>query len=116
ARTCLGTQKPRLDAYRSAAAIAHFSLGDEPLPLDLTEGCLDLDAAAEADLLLNLWHSLPAPVAGRFRRSAFVDTDPGLLQIWMTTGELQVAPHDIYFTVGETVGTPAAEVPDCGLR
>ena len=116
ARTCLATLKARLEPYGFADAIALFPLGDEPLPLDLTEGCLDLDAAAEADLLLNLWHSLPAPVVGRFRRSAFVDTDPGLLQIWMTTGELDVARHDVYFTVGETVGTPAAEFPDCGLR
>ena len=77
---------------------------------------MDLDAAASADLLLNLWHSLPASAVGRFRRSAFVDTDPGLLQIWMTTGELRVAPHDVYFSVGETVGTPAAAFPDCGLR
>ena len=69
------------------------------LPRDLTEGCLDLDAAAEADLLLNLWHSLPAPVVRRFRLTALVDTDPGLLQIWMTTGKLNVAPHDVYFTV-----------------
>ena len=116
ARTCLATLKARLEPYGFADAIALFPLGDEPLPLDLTEGCLDLGAAAEADLLLNLWHSLPAPVVGRFRRSAFVDTDPGLLQIWMTTGELDVARHDVYFTVGETVGTPAAEFPDCGLR
>lgn len=75
-----------------------------------------LDAAAEADLLINLWHSLPAPVVARFRRRAFVDTDPGLLQIWMTTGDIHVAPHDAYFTIGETVGTPAARFPDCGQR
>jgi len=91
-------------------------LNDKPLPRDLVEGCLDLDAAVEADLLLNLWHSLPASVVRRFQLTAFVDTDPGLLQTWMTTGELNVAPHDIYFTVGETVGTPAARFPDCGLR
>src|SRR2546427_10345493 len=77
---------------------------------------LDLDAAAEAALLLNLWHSLPTSVVRRFRRSAFVDTDPGLLQIWMTRGDIRVAPHDIYFTIGETVGPPAARFPDCGLR
>jgi len=115
AQTCLATLKTRLEAFGFADAIALFSLNEESLPLDLTEGCLDLDAAAEADLLLDLWHSLPASVVRRFRRSAFVDTDPGLLQIWMTTGELHVAPHDVYFSVGETVGTPAAEFPDCGL-
>ena len=114
-RECIATLKQRLEPYGFADAIALFPLNDKPLPQDLAEGCLDLDAAAEADLLLNLWHSLPSPVVRRFRRPAFVDTDPGLLQTWMTTGELNVAPHDIYFTVGETVGTPAAPFPDCGL-
>jgi len=77
---------------------------------------LDLDAASEADLLLNFWHSLPARIVNRFRRSALVDTDPGQLQIWMTEGTVRPAPHDIYFTIGETVGTPGARFPDCGLR
>src|SRR2546429_5911323 len=81
---------------------------------DVAQGSLDLDAAAGADLLLNLWHSAPAPVVQRFRRSAFVDTDPGLLQIWMTTGAVDLASHDIYFTIGETVGRPAAPFPDAG--
>ena len=116
ARECVDTLKRRLEPYGFADAIALFSLNHQPLPRDLVEGCLDLDAAAEADLLLNLWHSLPSRVVRRFRRSAFVDTDPGLVQIWMTTGELQVASHDVYFTVGEAVGTPAARFPDCGVR
>jgi hypothetical protein len=116
AQTSLGTLRKRLEPYGLADTIALFSLNGETLPHDLAEGCLELDAAAEADLLLNLWHSLPANVVRRFRRSAFVDTDPGLLQIWMSTGELRVAPHDVYFSVGETVGTPAAEFPDCGVR
>src|SRR5207247_1183220 len=112
----IATLKGRLEPYGLAESVALFSLNDEPLPRDVAAHTLDLDAAAEADLLLNLWHSLPASVVRRFRRSAFVDTDPGLLQIWMTTGELQVARHDVYFSVGETVGTPAAEFPDCGLE
>ena len=74
------------------------------------------DAAAEADLLINLWHGLPEAVVRQFRRSVLVDTDPGLLQIWMTTGDVHVAPHDVYFTIGETVGTRAARFPDCGVR
>jgi len=116
ARECVATLKRRLEPYGFADAIALFSLNHKPLPRELVEGCLDLDAAAEADLLLNLWHSLPAPVVRRFRRSAFVDTDPGLVQIWMTTGELRVASHDVYFTVGEAVGTAVARFPDCGVR
>lgn len=68
-----------------------------------------------ADLLLNFHYAIDAGLLGRFRRTALVDIDPGLLQKWMSTGQLIVAPHDLYFTTGETVGTPSARVPDCGL-
>src|SRR5258708_2370212 len=61
-----------------------------------------------------LWPAGPALVVQRFRRSAFVATDPGLLQIWMTTGAVDLASHDIYFTIGETVGQPGAPFPDGG--
>ena len=110
------TLKSRLEPYGLADSVALFSLSDEPLPRDVAEFALDLDAAAEADLLLNLWHSLPVSVVSRFRSSAFVDTDPGLLQIWMARGDVRVASHHIHFTIGETVGTPTARFPDCGLR
>jgi hypothetical protein len=116
ARQGVTTLKERLRPYGFADSVALFALNGEQLPADLADASLTLDAAAEADLLLNLWHSLPAPVVRRFRRSALIDTDPGLLQIWMTTGDVCVAPHDRYFSIGETVGTPAAGVPDCGLQ
>src|SRR2546422_5735867 len=67
-----------------------FSLNDEPLPRDVAELALDLDSAAEADLLLNLWHSLSASVVTRFGRSAFVDTDPRSEE---HTSELQSRLH-----------------------
>jgi hypothetical protein len=75
---------------------------------------LDFEEAVEADLLLNLVYDIP-PV-GRFRRSALVDIDPGLTQIWMSEGHMKVPHHDVYFTTGETVGRAGASVPDCGLR
>jgi hypothetical protein len=115
-RECVATLKARLESYGLTDALALFSMNGERVPDDLAQGCLDLDAAADADLLLNLWHSVPAPVVRRFRRPVFVDTDPGLVQVWMTTGDIRVAPHDIYFTIGETVGTPEARFPDCGLH
>jgi hypothetical protein len=115
-RKCVETLRERLELYGLGDTLALYSINGGTLPGDLAQGCLDLEAAAGADLLLNLWHSLPAPVVQRFRRSAFVDTDPGLLQVWMTAGDIHLAPHDVYFTVGETVGTPAARFPDCGLR
>jgi len=68
-----------------------------------------------ADLLLNFHYAIDPGLLARFRRTALVDLDPGLLQKWMSTGQLVVAPHDLYFTIGEMAGTPSAPVPDCGL-
>jgi hypothetical protein len=81
------------------------------------EGCLDIDAAAElATLLVNLRYDLPTEQVRRFRRSALLDIDPGLLQMWIAVGRYSPAPHDLYFTIGETVGKPAARFPSCGVE
>ena len=80
------------------------------------ESQLDLDAAAEADLLLDLGYIEDATLVQRFKRSAMIDLDPGLTQCWIGEGQITPAPHDLYFTIGETVGTPAARFPDCGFR
>lgn len=115
-RQCAEILKTRLAAFGLPDSLALYSMSGGPLPRELADGALDLEAATQADLLLNLWHSLPPWVVRRFRRTAFVDTDPGTLQVWMTTGDIYLAPHDVYFTIGETVGTPAARFPDGGLR
>jgi hypothetical protein len=84
---------------------------------ELAELTVPLEAAiVETELLLNFNYSLDGELLGRFRRTALIDVDPGLLQIWISTGGVQPAEHDLYFTIGETVGTPAARFPDCGLR
>src|SRR5437879_3171280 len=69
-----------------------------------------------ADLLLNFHYAIAPGLLRRFRRTALVDIDPGLLQFWISRGQLAVPPHDLYFTTGETVGTPGARFPDCGLE
>ncbi len=116
ASDCVAALKTRLAPYGLADALTLYAINGATVPDDVAQGCPDLDAAAGADVLLNLWHSAPPRVVERFRRSAFIDTDPGLLQIWMTTGAVHLAPHDVYFTIGETVGTRVARFPDCGLR
>lgn len=108
--------KNRLERYDLANTLALCSWTNDPLSLAAVEGCLDLEAAGEADLLLNLAYNIPPEVVERFRRSALVDIDPGLSQVWISTGQLAVARHDLYFTIGETVGQPGALFPDCGLR
>jgi hypothetical protein len=115
-RTCIATLKARLESFGFTDTLALYAINGERLPQYVADGCLDLDAAASADLFLNLWHSQPEPVVQRFHRTAFVDTDPGLLQISIAKGEIHLAAHDTYFTIGETVGTPAARFPDCDLR
>jgi hypothetical protein len=77
-------------------------------------------AAAETvfrrtDLLLNFHYAIDPALLARFRRTALVDIDPGLLQLWISRDQLQVPAHDLYLTIGETVGTPHARFADCGL-
>jgi len=107
--------KACLAPYGLAERLALCPLSAAPLPAQLRRDCLELDAAAESDLLLNQYYGLPGEVVGRFRRSALLDIDPGLLQVWIGSGCLQVARHDVYFTIGETVGRDAARVPDLGV-
>ena len=81
-------------------------------------GCTRSEAEAilrRADLLLNFHYAIDPRLLACVRRTALVDIDPGLLQYWISTGQLAVPPHDRYVTTGETVGTPAARFSDCGL-
>src|ERR1041384_2570470 len=71
---------------------------------------------SRADLLLNFHYAIHPSLLARFRRTALMDIDPGLWQFWVSRGQISVAPHDLYFTTGETVGTPAARFPDCGRK
>jgi hypothetical protein len=116
AREWITALKSRLEPYGLADCLAICSRTTDPLRHDAAPDCLDLDAAAEADLLINLRYATQADVVGRFRRSALIDIDPGLLQCWMSAGKINVAPHDAFFTIGETVGQPGARFPDAGLQ
>ena len=111
----VATLKGRLRRYGLDDSVALCSRTEAPLRRKL-EGCMDLDAASQADLLLNFVYGLPRTVVERFPRTVLIDIDPGLLQIWMTKREITVAPHDVYFTTGETVGHPGSLSPDAGLR
>ena len=96
---------------------ARIALLNPPLGTELARLTVPWEAAAEeSDLFLNFYYSLPASVVHRFRRSVLMDNDPALLQVWLSDGGIRVAPHDINFTIGETVGRPDALFPDCGMR
>jgi hypothetical protein len=116
-RANIADLKLRLERHGLVNSLALYSATDGPLPADLTAlGCLDLDAAAGADLLLEFPYDTPLHVVKRFRRSALLDIDPGLSQAWISKGRVSLTPHDVYFTTGETVGQPGSRIPDTGLR
>lgn len=94
--------------------LAVASAEEQPLPPEAVPRCLGLDDAVEADLLLDMAYG-PGHVVARFRRTALLDIDPGLCQLWASKGQLALAPHDIYFSIGETVGRPDSVIPDAGL-
>jgi len=74
------------------------------------------DVLRRADLVLNFHYAIDPRMLAGARRTALVDIDPGLTQLWISTGQLRVPSHDVYLTIGETVGTPVARFPDCGLQ
>ena len=43
-----------------------------------------------ADLLLNFHYAISSALLPHFQRTALVDIDPGLLQFWITRGQLRV--------------------------
>jgi hypothetical protein len=114
----IATLSARLEAYgldRALALTSFFSGHD--LDPGLVDGRLDLEAAAsESDLMLDFAYDTPPGALAMFRRTAILDLDPGLLQLWMAQGKLQVTEHDVNFTIGETVGTREARFPDGGFQ
>jgi hypothetical protein len=106
----------RLEPYGLAGSVAVCSWNDKPLSEDITKDSINIETSCEADLLINMAYGIPSPVVKYFRRSAFIDIDPGLTQIWISRKQINIADHDIYFTIGETVGGPDARFPDCGLK
>lgn len=73
------------------------------------------DLVAGSDLLLNFNYHLHPDIVSLPKRSALVDIDPGLCQFWISRGYISPAPHDVYFTTGETVGSQPDRIPDCGI-
>jgi hypothetical protein len=78
-----------------------------------------LDIAASAELLVNITgHLTLDPLSCLPRRKAYVDLDPGFTQYWQATGHSagHLDGHDLFFTVGENIGTPDCPIPTGGLE
>ena len=92
-----------------------FNNGEEFAGLD--EATLR-DIAAEADLLVNIsGHLTFEPVFRRVRRRAYLDIDPGYTQFWHAAGNhgARLDGHDVFFTIGENIGSSGCPIPTCGI-
>jgi hypothetical protein len=76
-----------------------------------------LGLAESADLLVNITGQLSIdPLFRRFKCKAYVDLDPGFTQIWHADGvPMHLEDHDLFFTVGENIGTPDCSLPTNGI-
>ena len=120
-RQILGTFLGTMERFGFAGRVILYLGDDRPDGDGLGETIGVTRSQAQAvfrrtELLVNFHYAMDPRLFARFKRRALMDIDPGLLQLWMSTGQLVVPAHDVYFTIGETVGTPAAKFPDCGLR
>ncbi|MQA73295.1 MAG: hypothetical protein GEU88_02900 [Solirubrobacterales bacterium] len=94
---------------------ATLLLGDEAIAGPAAE---DLAALAPEATLVNVSGELgPSTLRERFRRRIFIDLDPGFTQFWHAQGlaGAGVEGHDMHFTVGALIGTPACQIPTEGI-
>src|SRR6266516_88210 len=118
----LATFRARTEAYGLGGKLAlYLTNGKKDVSPELPTEYLvmsrdEAEAVYErADLLLNFHYAISPGLLARFRRTALVDIDPGLLQFWISSGQLRAARHDSYFTIAEGVGRPGGKIPDGGL-
>ncbi len=82
-------------------------------------GLAELEALAPEATLVNISGHLTLPALfASFRRRVMVDIDPGFTQLWHHQGlpGANVAGHDLYFTIGELIGTPGCPIPTDGIE
>jgi hypothetical protein len=76
------------------------------------------DLASDASLLINIsGHLSIDALKRRFRRKVYIDLDPGFTQIWRATGSdgARLDGHDLYYTVGQRIGTTGCRIPTNGI-
>jgi len=73
------------------------------------------EIARSADLLWNLCGALRRPLLTLFRRCAFVDLDPGHLQVSALSWDLELGAHQVFLTVGSKINDGDCAVPRLGL-
>jgi hypothetical protein len=75
-----------------------------------------MQVVAEAELLVSISGHLPpkSPLM-RIPRRAYIDVDPGFVQIWAQQVDMALDRHNFFFTVGQNVGGPEFKIPTLGI-
>jgi hypothetical protein len=124
----LGFQKLGLDVHfveeierPTREAIEYFEKVTSRFPIPAT--LLDRhrlvvgDPVTGGDLLVNVSGNLRSRTLRRsFRRTAFVDIDPGFTQFWHEQGIEAIPTHDAYFTIAQNLGERDCPIPTCRRR
>jgi hypothetical protein len=74
--------------------------------------------SADADVLINITGHLTIEALTQGpRRRVYVDFDPGFTQIWHAAGSAgpRLQGHDLYYTLGENIGSPSCPIPTAGI-
>lgn len=75
--------------------------------------------AADADLLVNIsGHLTLEPLVSLPCAKAYIDLDPGYTQYWHAAGNpgSRLEGHDLFFTVGQNIGTAGCPIPTGGIE
>ena len=109
--------KEKLSEYGFSANVALWCRNGAQSEIKSLAGCMSLeDAAEQSAILINQHYRMPGDVLQKFKKTALLDIDPGLTQLWVSKNYFVIAPHDSYFTIGETVGQPGSMFPDIGIK
>ena len=78
-----------------------------------------LDVAEASTFLVNIsGHLALDAIKRRIGCKVYVDLDPGFTQFWHADGAgwARLAGHDLYFTIGENIGTRHCSIPTGGIE
>lgn len=104
--------KGLLAPYGLADRLAVYELDNQPLSAEATYGTLPLDQVLSADMLFSVAYYLPQRLVSHFAHPVMLDIDPGLLQLWMDSGQVRPANYRHWFTIGESVMRKGSLIPD----
>jgi hypothetical protein len=84
--------KLRLASYELQNSLAVWPTAGQVVPPDLSASCLDLDAVANADLLMDLRYDMCSALMARPRCSAMLNINPGETPGLDQQGEINLCP------------------------